>query len=74
MAVATRLTSTGILYTSGPLDEVTLTVNRVTSNSLYASEFDEVTINPISNGLAKRETSTGKLLVSGYFDEVTPIS
>jgi len=40
-------------------------------NSLIAAEFDEVTINPISNGLAKKEYKDGRYMVAGYFDEVT---
>lgn len=74
MAVITRIDSSGIFYTSVPLDEVTQTTNSVNATGVYASEFDEVSINPITNGLAKRETSTGKILVAGYFDEYTPLS
>lgn len=68
--IASRLTNTGILSISGELDEVTLSVIKLTPNNLFASEFDEVSINPISNGVAKRETADGKLLVSAYLDEV----
>lgn len=68
MTVATRLTQGGILYTNG-LDEVTETSIKQTANVLYASEFDEVSLNPISNGVARKEYSNGKYAVAGYFDE-----
>jgi hypothetical protein len=71
MVVATRLNSSGVLLTGGGLDEVTYTSSKVASDTLYASEFDEVTLNPITNGLAKRDTADGKILVAGYFDEYT---
>ena len=68
MAVATRLTEEGILYTNG-LDEVTETTIKQTENTLYSSEFDEVSLNPISNGIARKEYSNGVYAVAGYFDE-----
>jgi hypothetical protein len=44
---------------------------RLTPSFLYSSEFDEVTLNPIQNGLAKREYRDGRYQVAGYFDEYT---
>lgn len=70
MTTISRLTSNGIFKTSVTLDEVSQNKVGQSTTNIFASEFDEVTINPITNGLAKRETSDGKLLVSGYFDEV----
>lgn len=74
MVVATRLTSQGIFQIKGEFDEVTKTTIGINSTSVFAREFDEVTINPITNGLAKRETNDGRILVSGYFDEQNPPS
>jgi len=68
--IASRLTSAGILSIGGEFDEVTLSVIKLTPNNMFTAELDEISINPISNGVAKRETVDGKLLVSGYFDEV----
>ena len=69
MAVATRLTSNGILYTNGSFDEITKTSNSVDPSFVYSAEFDEISIH--GESLAKRETSDGKLLVSSQFDEFT---
>ena len=69
MAVATRLTSNGILYNNGSFDEVTKSSNSTDPTTVYSAEFDEVTNN--NSGVAKREIADGKLLVSGYFDEFT---
>jgi len=74
MAIVTRIDSSGIFYSSVPLDEVTQTTNSVSPNGVYASEFDEITLNPITNGLAKRETFDGKILIAGYFDEYSTLS
>ena len=70
MTAGTRLTSEGILYTNG-LDEISKTVISETATTVYAAEFDEVTLNPIQNGLAKREYRDGRYQVAGYFDEYT---
>ena len=56
---------------TNPVDEVSRTTIGSSIDVQYASEFDEVTINPVTNGLVKRETRDGKLLVGGYFDEWT---
>lgn len=74
MAIVSRIDFSGIFYTNVGLDEVTQTTISETPTGIFASEFDEVSINPITNGLAKRETSTGKILVAGYFDEYTTLS
>jgi hypothetical protein len=70
MTSGTRLTNQGILYVNG-LDEVTHTTISETGNTLFATEFDEVTLNPIQNGLAKKEYKDGRYQVAGYFDEYT---
>lgn len=70
MTVTSKLLANGVFQTSVPLDEISqITVGQSLSN-VYASEFDEISIYPITNGLAKRETSTDKFMVAGYFDEV----
>ncbi len=70
MTSGTRLTAQGILYTNG-LDEITKTSIGQTATTTFAAEFDEVTLNPIQNGLAKREYVDGRYQVAGYFDEYT---
>jgi hypothetical protein len=70
MTTGTRLTAEGILYVNS-IDEITQTSISQTSNKLFASEFDEVSLNPIQNGLAKREYRDGRYQVAGYFDEYT---
>lgn len=50
---------------------VSSTSIRLTPSFLYSNEFDEVTLNPIENGLAKREYRDGRYQVAGYFDEYT---
>ena len=70
MTAGTRLTAEGILYTNG-LDEITKTSIGQNANTTFAAEFDEVTINPIQNGLAKKEYVDGRYQVAGYFDEYT---
>jgi hypothetical protein len=73
-----RLTNTGNLLMNVTLDEVTSlgagVATRTDINSLYAVEFDEVTLNPISAGLARRITSGGSYRIAGEFDENTGIS
>lgn len=69
MTTISKLLANGVFQTSVPLDEITRTTIGQSSSNIFSSEFDEVTIYPITNGLAKRETTEGKLLVSGYFDE-----
>ena len=70
MTAGTRLTNLGILYVNG-LDEVSQTKISETGSTVFAAEFDEVTLNPIQTGLARREHIDGKYQVAGYFDEYT---
>ena len=72
MPIATRLTNTGILLVNGSFDEntsITPAKFRTTSTTVYATEFDEVTIN--GGAVAKREINTGVLQVKNIFDEFT---
>lgn len=69
MTVTTRLTYNGDFLVNGHLDEVTRNSVSVANGVVYAAQFDEVTINPKTNGLVKRETHDGKLLIAGQFDE-----
>ena len=70
MTTGTRLTAEGILYVNS-LDEITQTTISETGSTLFAAEFDEISLNPIQNGLAKREYRDGRYQVAGYFDEYT---
>ena len=70
MTAGTRLTAEGILYTN-ELDEITKTSIGQNASTTFAAEFDEVTLNPIQNGLAKKEYVDGRYPVAGYFDEYT---
>jgi hypothetical protein len=70
MTTGVRLTAQGILYTNG-LDEITKTSIGQNASTTFAAEFDEVTLNPIQNGLAKKEYIDGRYQVAGYFDEYT---
>lgn len=72
--LSNRIANTGNLYVNGIFDEtvslgagVATTAN---STGLYAVEFDEVTINPVSAGVARKVTSTGGYQIAGTFDEV----
>ena len=69
MTIATRINSSGTYFVNGIFDEVTTSTIRTATDTVYASEFDEITIQ--GGGVAKRETSTGTVLVSGLFDEFT---
>ena len=69
LAVASRITSAGVLSIAGEFDEVTQATIRLTSSFLYSSEFDEYTLQGAGGGLAKRETAAGKIQVTGSFDE-----
>lgn len=68
--VAARLTSTGTLFISGEFNEITTSTIRITTTTYFAAEFDEVSIYPLTNGIAKRELNTGKLMVANGFNEV----
>jgi hypothetical protein len=69
------LTSTGNLLVNGSFDENTSIAPakfRTTIDTVYATEFDEVTI--AGGSVARRQLSDGTLQISGTFDEVTGIS
>lgn len=72
--LSNRIDNTGNTYINGILDEtVSLGAGVATTantTGLYAVEFDEVTINPVSAGLARKVTSTGGYQIAGTFDEV----
>ena len=65
--VASRLTSTGTLFISGELNEITGSSIKLTTTTYYAAHFDEVSL--YSSSVAKRETNTGTVMVSNRFDE-----
>jgi hypothetical protein len=65
----TKLFRTGVLQSAVEFDEVTHTSVKIATDGVYASEFDEVTMQEVG-APAERKTRDGKLLVSGYFDEV----
>ena len=47
MVTITRLSANGLFQTSVALDEVTQTKISQSPTNIFASEFDEVTINPV---------------------------
>lgn len=47
-------------------------VSRATQDIFYANRFDEVSIHPMTNGLAMRETANS-IMIAGEFDEVTKV-
>jgi hypothetical protein len=69
MIVSTRINAEGIMEIDGELDEISRTTSGANATTVFANEFDEITISPTNNGLVKRETNDGKILVSGYFYE-----
>lgn len=72
MPIATRLTSNGTFLVNGIFDEYTMIAPskfRTTSNTVYAGQLDEYTIN--SGSIAKRENFDGTLQIKGFFDEWT---
>jgi len=81
MAVLTsRLDSSGnfSIANTGVFDEVTgLTGKTTQQNSdgthLISGLYDEITLNPIFSGIARRQYPNGNYLISGIFDEVTGI-
>lgn len=68
--IATRLTANGTLYVNGVIDEVTTSTLRTTTDTVFASIFDEVTHNGTTE-FAQRQTSTGTHFVAKEFDEFT---
>lgn len=71
MATLDKLDNSGILQTQGELDEVTGSAVSANGTVYRSAEFDEVTISPVSGGLAKRVHSSGLIQVANYFDEYT---
>jgi len=71
MAITEKLDNTGILLVKGELDEVTGSAVSANGTSYFAAEFDEVTISPISGGLAKRIHANGLIQVANYIDDYT---
>lgn len=69
--LATRITSTGTFLVNGTFDEITRTTISVTTNTVYSSLFDEVTLTKGSTSPAMRQTNTGSIQVSTIFDEFT---
>jgi hypothetical protein len=63
--LATRLTNTGTLYVNGTFDEITGSSHRTSTDTVYAGEFNEVTVNPNSTAVtnlwsySQSFTSTG---------------
>lgn len=72
MPITTRLTSNGTYFVNGTFDETDLNgTNRISTNTVFTAELDEITINPVSGGVSKKELSTGVLQVANEFDEFT---
>jgi len=76
--IASRLFANGNLSIGRGLDEINLTDStayRITKDGIaFTKNFDEVTLNPINNGLARSLYSNGTLMIAGTLDEVTGIS
>lgn len=68
MTTVARLTSTELLIDL-EIDEISKSSFSLDSNSIYASEFDEVT----SITVTFRRTANGALIINGSFDEVSGI-
>lgn len=68
--IVARITNTGTYFINGEFDEVTRTTISVTPDVVYATLLDEISIYPITGGLAKRETNDGTLMVANEFNEV----
>jgi hypothetical protein len=69
MATIDKLDNTGILKVKGELDEVTGSAVSTNGTAYLAAGFDEITISPISSGLAKRVHANGLIQVANYFDD-----
>jgi hypothetical protein len=66
--LATRLSADGtLLAATSQFDEVTYTTNKVTSDSVYSNEFDEINL---TSNVAMRQVQN-KLLVKNRLDEFT---
>jgi hypothetical protein len=74
MALGSRLYPNGTLQVPTYFDDQTTLTGasvRLTENFYLAKLLDEVTISPLSGGLAKREYSDGTLAVANSFDEIS---
>lgn len=74
MGLGSRLYPNGTLQVPTYFDDQTTLTGasvRLTENFYLAKLLDEVTISPLSGGLAKREYSNGTLAVAGSFDEIS---
>lgn len=71
MSQIDSLDNTGILLTKGELDEVTGSAVSANGTTYFAAELDEVTISPVSGGVAKRVHANGLIQVANYFDDYT---
>jgi hypothetical protein len=74
MARSSSLKSDGTLKVFSSLDEVTQSNISESKTYLRAAEFDEITLNPLSNGLVKRQTNDGRILIANIFDEVSVVT
>ena len=74
MARSSQIKSDGTLNVFSSLDEVTQSTISESKTYLRAAEFDEVTINPLSNGLVKRQTNDGRILVANIFNEINIVT
>ena len=71
MSQIDSLDNTGILLTKGELDEVTGSAVSANDTVYFGAELDEITISPVSGGLAKRVHANGLIQVANYFDDYT---
>jgi hypothetical protein len=69
--ITSRLTNQGVYILNGSFDETIQASISTKIDTILAADFDEVSLNPMINGLAKRELVNGNLLVANYFDEFT---
>ena len=63
------ITNNGGVTSSTVAPVITSAVIQITTSVVYAKEFDEITLNPLASGLAKRENINGTLQVGGFFNE-----
>jgi len=74
MARSSQIKSDGTLNVFSSLDEVTQSTISESKTYLRAAEFDEVTISPLTNGLAQRKTNDGRILVANIFNEINIVT
>jgi hypothetical protein len=71
-----RLTPNADLLSSGEFresEDLGSVSSKVTHDGFYVHELDEITIHPMTNGLAMRE-STSSVMIGGEFDEYSGIT